>query len=118
MEDGQQPDCREVVELDGWRLLILVADDYSLTTDFELFDPAGTRYLGSAGTPEMIRRIIDTNPIEVPFWMSDLILLDELSKDSMVAAVRLLIERGEVTRALDLADPDETEDVDDPEGLQ
>lgn len=69
----------------GWDILIYPTPDYSMITDFELISPDGSRYLGSAGTPEMVRHLMDKDADggrdEGPFWMSDLILLDDLSHD-------------------------------------
>lgn len=99
----------------GWDILIYPTPHYSLITDFELISPDGSRYLGSAGTPEMVRHLIDKDAElggdgEGPFWMSDLILLDDLSHDSLVAAARELIGRGDVPRALDFAPVDSAEE--------
>lgn len=113
--DVDEHDWKIELRVAGWNLLIYTGPDYSLITDFELTSPEGRRYLGSAGTPEMVRHLIDKDTggdgDEGPFWMSDLILLDNLSNDSLVAAVHELIERGDVPRALDLAALDSAEEV-------
>ena len=96
-------DWKVVHMLDGWELTIFVADDYSLLTDFELKSPEADRYLGTIGTPEMVRDVIDKEDGTGPFWMTDLILVGELDEDTLVAAVTSLIDQGMVGRALDLA---------------
>lgn len=103
---SEQEDWNVVHRLGSWELTILFPGDYSLLTDFELKSPYSDRYLGTVGTPEMIREIIDKPDEIVPFWVSDLVLVDELNEDTLVAAVSALIDRGEVERALDFAPPD------------
>ncbi len=105
---------KTVIDLDGWVLTILLPHDYALITDFELVAPSGERYLGSAGTPEMVRQLLDgDDPWNDPFWMSDLVMVRELSEASIVSAVRTLISRDEVRRALDRAeDTGESDELD------
>lgn len=102
---------KTIVDVDGWELRILLPNDYGLITDFELIRPSGQRYLGSIGTPEMVRHLLDgADAWNDPFWMSDLILVGELSQGSIEAAVRTLIKRDEVALAMDLADDDHEPD--------
>lgn len=88
-------------------MTIFPTPGYSLLTDFELKSPDLVRYLGTIGTPEMVREIIDKPEEAVPLWISDLILVDELTENSIVASARRLIERGEVENALDRVAPEE-----------
>lgn len=98
---SQSSNWVSVVDVDGWRLRIFVTPDYSLITDFELASPSGDRFSGTVGTPEMVRQLIDRDgPDSDPFWMSDLILISELSETSIISAVTALISRGEVAQAL------------------
>lgn len=77
-------------------------------TDFELRSPTAVRYLGTIGTPEMLREIVDKNECESdPLWVSDLVVVSHLSEKAIIRAVRALIARGEVDGALDLAVNDE-----------
>lgn len=82
-------------------MTIFPTPGYSLLTDFELRSPDSVRYLGTIGTPEMVREIIDKPEEAVPLWVSDLILVSELTENIVVASARRLIERGEVEKALD-----------------
>lgn len=70
-------------------------------------EPDSVRYLGTIGTPEMVRDIIDKPEVAVPSWVSDLILIDELTENSIVIAASALMERGEVEKALDRVAPEE-----------
>jgi hypothetical protein len=63
----------------------------------------------------MVRAVIDANPEDGPFWTSDLVLVDELDRASVVRAVTELIGTGDVARAFDLALTDDDPD-DDPDG--
>lgn len=106
MESGEQA-WRVVRRFGDWELVIIAPDDYSSITDVELTSPTGTRYLGSVGTPEMVRQLLDGgDPWNDPFWMSDLVMVSELSQASIEAAVKTLIDREEVVRALDRVDDD------------
>lgn len=102
-----QEDWKLILNVGDWELTVFTfEDDYSLLTDFELKSPDSDRYLGTIGTPEMVREIIDKPDARLPFWMSDLVLVDELSEVSLIEAVTALIDQGEVERALDFAPPD------------
>ncbi|MGD2060092.1 MAG: hypothetical protein PVF87_04440 [Acidimicrobiia bacterium] len=105
-----QPDWQILRDLDDWVLTIYPTPDYSLLTDFELVAPDSARYLGTIGTPEMLREIIDKPEEGAPLWISDLVLVDHLSEQTIVTAARALIDGCHVAKALDLADPQDPDD--------
>jgi len=103
----EHEEWKTVRDLDEWELTIFPTPGYSLLIDFELKSPDLVPYLGTIGTPEMVREVIDKPEEAVPLWISDLIPVDGLAENSIVASARLLKERGEVEKALDRVAPEE-----------